>query len=149
MIPTPPALAYRRAAAQQASIVGLVIALYDTLAGDLQRASLAMQQGNLEQRGEQLKHGFSVLTQLATLVDNEHGGQTAMNLQRFYEHMRQEMMRAQFAQDPAILDRTCALVLDVREAWQEVDARSTGGLAHAAAKPSETNLSHVSLSCLA
>ncbi len=124
MTPTPPALAYRRAAAQQASIVGLVIALYDTLTGNLQRAAEAMHRGDLEQRGDQLKHGFAVLTQLVSLIDAERGGQTALHLRRFYGHIRQEMLRAQFAQDPAILDSAQVLLLDVRGAWQEVDLRS-------------------------
>ncbi len=124
MMPTPPALAYRRAAAQQASVVGLVIALYDTLAGDLQRAAGAIHQGNIEERSNQLKHGFTVLTQLNTLLDLERGGQTALNLQRFYEYMRQQMLRAQFAQDASILERACTVLLDVRGAWQQVDTRS-------------------------
>ena len=126
MPPTPPALAYRRAAAQQASVVGLVIALYDTLAGDLQRAVLAMQQRDLEQRGVHLKHGFAVLIQLLSLVDTERGGLTAVHLQQFYEHLRREMLRAQFAQDASILEQAHTLLLDVRGAWQEVDSRSSG-----------------------
>ena len=124
MPPIPPALAYRRAAAQQASVVGLVIALYDTLAGDLQRAVVAMRDKNLEERSAQLKHGFTVLIQLNTLLDFERGGQTALNLQRFYEHMRRQMLQAQFSQDASVLERVSALLLDVRGAWQEVDTRT-------------------------
>ncbi len=140
MTPTPPALAYRRAAAQQASVVGLVIALYDTLAGNLQRASEAMLRGDLEQRGEQLKHGFAVLTQLVTLIDTDRGGSTALHLQRFYAHLRQQMLRAQFEQDPAILDSAQALVLDVRGAWQELDFRSPS-TAESSAAPGARNQS--------
>lgn len=128
MAPTPPALAYRRAAAQQASVIGLVIALYDTLAGNLQRAAEAMLRGDLEQRGEQLKHGFAVLTQLSSLLDAERGGPTAAHLQRFYAHLRQQMLRAQFEQDPAVLDAARTLVLDVRGAWQELNLRSANGV---------------------
>ncbi len=147
MTPTPPALAYRRAAAQQASVVGLVIALYDTLAGNLRRATLAMHQRDLEQRGEQLKHGFSILTQLTSLLDLEHGGQTALNLQRFYNHIRQEMLRAQFAQDPSVLESAAELVLDIRSAWQEVDSRS-GYVMGGAAQENE-KAAMAPLSCLA
>ena len=123
MTPTPPALAYRRAATQQASVVGLVIALYDTLAGDLQRAFAAMQGGEIEERTRQLKHGFSVLTQLDSLLDTERGGQAAVNLRRFYSHIREEMLRAQFTQEAFLLERASTLVVDVRGAWQEVDMR--------------------------
>ncbi len=143
MIPMPPALAYRRAAAQQASVAGLIIALYDTLAGNLQRAAEAMLRGDLEQRGEQLKHGFSVLMQLISLIDVERGGPTAVQLKRFYEHLRQQMLRAQFEQDPSLLDSSQALVLDVRSAWQELDLRSACAeptLASASTQPAPLSL---------
>ena len=124
MTPMPPALAYRRAATQQASVVGLVIALYDTLAGDLHRARAAMERRDVEDRSRQLKHGFAVLTQLDSLIDMERGGHTAQNLRRFYGFIRNEMLQAQFEQDASILTRASSLLLDVRGAWQEVDTRA-------------------------
>ncbi len=130
-MPTPPALAYRQAAAQQASSVGLVIALLDTLAGDLQRAATAMASKDIEDRARNLKHGFAVLTQLDTLVDADHGGQTAQQLRRFYGYLRTEMLRAQFQQEHHILDRTRGYVLDVRGAWEAVAVRSAPGTAYA------------------
>ncbi len=125
MTPSAPALAYRRAATQRASMVGLVIALYDTLTGDLYRAVAAMASSNIEERTRQLKHGFAVLTQLETLLDLERGGSAAANLQTFYRHLRSEMLRAQFKQDTAILEHLATLVLDVREAWQQLDQRES------------------------
>ena len=124
MIPIPPALAYRRAATQQASVVGLVIALYDTLTGDLRKAIAAMERRDIEARVNYLKHGFAVLLQLESLVDAERGGQTAVNLLRFYTYLREQMLRAQFTQDPSVLSRLCTYVLNVREAWQTVDMKT-------------------------
>ncbi len=149
-MPTLPALAYRRAAAQQASVVGLVIALYDTLAGDIQRAIGAMRRRDIEERAVQLRHGFSVLMQLNSLVDCEHGGQTALNLQRFYEYLRRELLRAQFTQDESILERASSLLLEVRGAWQEVDAR-TEVASNAAAGSSLENkdTERTALNCIA
>lgn len=151
MVPTPPALAYRRAATQQASVVGLVIALYDTLAGDLQRAKAAMDRQNIEARCEQLKHGFAVLTQLDALVDLERGGDAAINLQRFYRHLRAEMLRAQFVQEGSILSHLATLLLDVRGAWHEVDTRAA--LPEHPGQTADSELSGISeksaFSCLA
>ncbi len=123
MTPLPPALVYRRAATQQASVVGLVIALYDTLAGDLQRAAIAMQKNQIEERCRQLKHGFTVLLQLYAFLDTKRGGETAMHLHRFYSHIRQEMLRAQFTMDPSVLETAKLRLLDVRNAWHQVDVR--------------------------
>ncbi len=151
MTPTPPALAYRRAATQQASVVGLVIALYDTLAGDLQRAVAAMQRKEIEDRSRQLKHGFAVLTQLDSLLDAERGGHAAINLRRFYGHVREEMLRAQFLQDDSILERVAELILDVRGAWQEVDTRVAAYSDLLAPESTEyvTGIGNASFNCIA
>ena len=117
-------LAYRRAATQQASVVGLVIALYDTLVADLQRAIAAMARNDIQERSNQIKHGFQVLGQLSALLDHKGGGAAAANLSRFYDYLRRRMLAAQFRQDPALLQATVSLILQVREAWQQVDSRT-------------------------
>ena len=116
------ALQYRRAATQQASVVGLVIALLDTLIGDLSRAADAMDTNDIPTRCDQLIHGFKVLTQLETMIDMNNGGEAAINLHRFYTHVRGQMLAAQFKLDPSILRTQIRIVLEVRETWQQVDS---------------------------
>jgi flagellar protein FliS len=116
------ALQYRRAATQQASVVGLVIALLDTLIGDLSRAADAMDQNDIATRCDQLIHGFKVLTQLEAMINMNNGGEAAINLHRFYTHVRGQMLAAQFKLDPAILRTQARIVLEVRETWQQVDS---------------------------
>ncbi len=122
MTNTSASLFYRRAATQQASTVGLVIALYDTLAGDLQRAIEAIERKDIPARCEQLSHGFKVLHHLELMIDHQNGGKTAANLQRFYKHIRGQMLDAQFKLSPNILRTQIRIVLEVREAWQKMDA---------------------------
>ena len=117
-----PFLAYKEASTQQASPVGLVILLYDGLVRDLKNAVSAMHAGNIEERCRSLKHGFVLLQQLELLLDAERGGVTAEKLRRFYRHLRGEMLKAQFERSPARIERQVALILDVREAWQTLDA---------------------------
>jgi flagellar secretion chaperone FliS len=116
------ALQYRRAATQQASVVGLVIALLDTLIGDLTRATDAMDRNDIPTRCDQLIHGFKVLTQLESMLNINNGGEAAINLHRFYRHVRSQMLAAQFKLDPSILRTQIEIVLEVREAWQQVDS---------------------------
>jgi flagellar protein FliS len=115
-------LEYRRAATQQASVVGLVIALHDTLIGDLKRAADAMERNDIATRCDQLIHGFKVLTQLDAMLDRTNGGETAVKIGRFYSHVRSQMLTAQFKLDPAILHQQIGIVMEVREAWQQVDS---------------------------
>jgi flagellar protein FliS len=116
------ALQYRRASTQQASVVGLVIALLDTLIGDLSRAADAMEKNDIPTRCDQLIHGFKVLTQLEAMISMNNGGEAAINLHRFYTHVRGEMLAAQFKLDSAILRTQARIVLEVRETWQQVDS---------------------------
>ncbi len=114
-------LEYRRAATQHASVVGLVIALHDTLTGNLRRAAEAMDQGDIQRRCDELVHALKVLQQLESMLDMENGGTTAVQIQRFYTHVRQQILMAQFKLSSAILYKQIEVVLEVREAWQQLD----------------------------
>jgi len=126
-------LEYRRAATQQASVVGLVIALHDTLIGNLTRAAEAMEKNDIPKRCNELIHGFKVLTQLEAMLDMKNGGETAVKIRRFYTHVRGQMLAAQFKLAPEVLRNQIRVVLDVRQAWEQVDnapaeeSRSGGG----------------------
>lgn len=120
-------LEYRRAATQQASVVGLVIALHDTLVGDLKRAADAIDRGDIQGRCDQLIHGFKVLQQLESMLDMENGGPAAMNINRFYKHVRGQMLQAQFKLSSEILHKQIKIVLEVREAWQQLDGSAIEG----------------------
>ena len=154
-------LAYRKASLQQASTVGLVIALYDTLVGNLGRAAAAMERNEIEARCAELTHGFKILHQLELMIDLERGGQAAINLRRFYTHLRGQMLSSQFQLSPSILHKQMKLIIDVREAWQQVDGQDTqrGDAGHAARtvvpqhgrsihqQPFEAESAHSSFSC--
>ena len=115
-------LDYRRAATQQASVVGLVIALHDTLMGNLRRAAEAMNRGDIQGRCDELVHGFKVLQQLESMLDMTNGGETAVKIQRFYAHVRGQVLMAQFKLSPEMLHKQIEIVLEVREAWQQLDS---------------------------
>jgi len=149
-------LEYRRAATQQASVVGLVIALHDTLMGDLRRAADAIDRGDIQSRCDQLCHGFTVLQHLDSMLDMKNGGPAARNIRRFYAHVRSQMLAAQFKLSSEILRKQIGIVLEVREAWQMVDssaADSRGSkaseydAAHDAADSAAPPAARLSFSC--
>jgi flagellin-specific chaperone FliS len=61
------------------------------------------------------------------MLDMKSGGIAAMNLRRFYTHLRGQMLSAQFRLSPAILRDQVRALIDVRGAWQQVDSRGAGG----------------------
>jgi len=156
MTNTTASLQYRRAATQHASVVGLVIALHDTLVGNIRRAAAAIERNDIQGRCDELVHGFKVLQQLESMLDMENGGQTALKIQRFYAHVRGQLLLAQFKLSPEILHRQIEIVIEVREAWQQVDndaaqnRRQTApvyGAAHPVTDPTFSAEPRLSFSC--
>jgi flagellar protein FliS len=126
-------LTYMRTAAQNASPAGLVVILYDLLVHDLEQAITAFAERNIETRTKEIKHAFLVLQQLEGSLDMEQGGESAQHLSRFYSALRRNILQAQIKADPGILRKQIDLVLDVRQAWQQIDkpnlASATGPVA--------------------
>ena len=115
-------LQYKQAVTRQASVAGLVIALHDTLVGNLRRAAQAMEANDIPTRCQELIHGFKVLKQLEAMLDMENGGTTATAVHRFYAFTRGQMLKAQFTLSPSILWEQVQSVLEVRQAWHQLDS---------------------------
>src|SRR5690349_9648807 len=118
-------LSYRKAAIQNATSVGLVIILYDMLVADLQRIIEAIQKGDIEKRSAEVKHAFLVLQQLEGSLEMEKGGQAARHLSNFYSALRSKILEAHIKINVATLQDQISLILDVRQAWEQVN--TSGG----------------------
>ena len=127
-------LSYRRSAIEGASPIGLMIALFDTLVGDLRRAAFALRKNDIETRCRELNHATLVLGQLNEWVDLENGGESAQTLSRFYAYLRAKMMEAAVTQSAKLLEKQIDMILHVRTAWQKLD----NGPLQAPAKPAAT-----------
>jgi flagellar secretion chaperone FliS len=114
-------LSYRESAIEGASPIGLVIALYDTLWGDLRRAAAAIRENDIEKRCRELNHAALVLGQLENWIDLKNGGELAKNLTQLYAYLRAKMMEASIAKSATMLEAQMELILHVRTSWQQRD----------------------------
>ncbi len=114
-------LTYMRSAAQNATPAGLVVILYDLLVHDLEHAISAFAARDVERRTAEIKHAFLVLQQLEGSLDLEGGDAATQHLSRFYSSLRRNILAAQIKASPEILRQQIQLILDVRQAWQQVD----------------------------
>jgi len=119
-------LTYLRAAAQNATSAGLVIILYDLLIHDLEQAIAAFAARDIEQRTAEIKHSFLVLQQLEGSLDMENGGAAAKNFSAFYSELRAKIFEAHLKASPEILKKQIENVLEVRQAWQQMDKPNLG-----------------------
>jgi flagellar secretion chaperone FliS len=114
---------YREAALRGATPVGLVVLLYEQAVQDLQRALAAIGQNNIQQRTREINYAIAILGQLNGTLDMEKGGQVARNLRHFYERAKNSLVLAQAQVSPEIIRGQITDLLDLREAWCEVNRK--------------------------
>lgn len=112
---------YRKTAAEGSDGVALLIALYDTLAGDLRRAADAERRKDIEGRCKECNHALLVIGHLQDWVERSSGGDLSQQLIELYRTLRRAIMRAQVEHSATLLDEQMNLVLSVRGAWQRVE----------------------------
>ena len=118
---TDPGNAYRESAARGASAVGQVVLLYGQIVNDLRKAIEAIERNRIDERTNSINHAMVVVGYLQSTLNFEVGGEVAPNLERFYDLLRRKLVEAQFESSKEILNEQIALLLDLREAWVEVD----------------------------
>jgi flagellar secretion chaperone FliS len=111
---------YRQLSAQGISKIRIVIALYDQMVKDINRAIAAMGDGNVEARSREIHHAFTIIEQLQGRLDHQTGGEIANNLDRFYSLLRTRLLEAQISKSPEILQEQMAQLLSLRDAWLEI-----------------------------
>lgn len=117
-------LAYRMTAVEGTSGFGLLIALYDTLAGNLSRAAEAQRKNDIQKRCEETSHALLVIAHLEDWIDREGGGELAQKLIRLYSGLRVKLMEAQVKQSAEMLEQQMNVILAIRGTWQDLEARA-------------------------
>jgi flagellar protein FliS len=113
--------AYRRTDGHSAGPVRRVIMLYEQLIKDLQRALAAMERKDIAARTNELDHALRVVGHLQTTLNLEQGSEVARNLDRYYYALRASLLQAQIRVSPEMLRKQIASVLELREAWVQVE----------------------------
>jgi flagellar secretion chaperone FliS len=116
-----PRFSYREAIVQGASPVQLVICLYEQAIEDLRRAVLALEKKDIQARTRAINHALTVIGQLQGTLDMERGGEVARNLLLYYGAIRAGLIEAQCRESVAMLEQQIALLMQVHEAWIEVE----------------------------
>jgi flagellar secretion chaperone FliS len=132
------ALAYREASSLGASPVGVIVLLYDRLARDIHAAVAAMKSNEVETRSSHVNHALLILQQLQGSLDFAAGGAAARQLDTFYSHIRGKLLEAQIRQSPELMLAQAQALLQVREAWAQVER--TTAQAASAVPPNTTDL---------
>lgn len=103
-----------------ASPITVVIMLYDKAIQCLKSCSDSIKGGetNLKAKGLPLCRAVDIIAELQSVLDRQHGGEIAQNLDKLYGYMLEKLTVANYKNDSASIDEVAKLLEELREGWR-------------------------------
>ncbi len=118
---TSPYDVYQRTQVDTASPARLVVMLYDGAIRFLRQGQTAMQQRDREKQNHYLVRAQRIITELASSLDMEAGGDIAANLMALYQFMHEQLVLANLQDDMDRVQKVREMLESLREAWAQVE----------------------------
>lgn len=116
----------------------LIVMLFDGALVSISSALVNMRSGNIGEKGKAISKAIMIIDSgLRAALDKKVGGEIAEGLDALYEYMSGRLLTANLKNDPAILEEVQRLLVELRDAWNQIG--DTPARAPAAAGP--TNMS--------
>jgi flagellar protein FliS len=84
------------------------------------QAKGAIQQSNVQAKGELISKAIGIVNGLAACVDHEQGGDISANLAALYEYINMRLLEANVQDDTGKLDEVARLLNEIRSAWVQI-----------------------------
>ena len=110
---------YQNTHVETASPEKILIMLYDGAIRFNRQAMQAMDDGNKEVQNEKITRTLAIISEFATSLDHEIGGEIAADLDALYMFMIRELTRANVEKDRKALETVDELLSDLRNTWVE------------------------------
>ena len=82
----------------------------------------AMQRKQIAEKGKFISQTIEIVGGLRASLDTKNGGEIAANLESLYEYMNRQLVSANLKNSEEILDEVSGLLLDVKAAWDAINA---------------------------
>lgn len=94
------------------------------------RSHIATAQGNIQrnqikEKGEHLGKALSIIEGLKMSLNQEQGGEIAINLLRLYDYIQSIITKANLQNDEDLLAQSNVLLAEVHQAWQSITPGSS------------------------
>lgn len=82
----------------------------------------AMQRKQIAEKGKFISQAIEIVGGLRASLDVDNGGDIAANLESLYEYINRQLVKANLKNSVEILDEVSGLLLDVKTAWDVINA---------------------------
>jgi len=99
----------------------LILMLFDGAVVAIGNASRQIDEGNVAEKGRSISHAISIIERgLQASLNKKVGGDLAHNLDALYGYMAKELLRANITNDLGKLAEVKRLLLELKDAWQQI-----------------------------
>lgn len=86
----------------------------------LAQAKGAMLRNQTALKGELIGKAIAIVGGLREGLNAQQGGELALNLDRLYEYMSAQLLKANLSNEPALLDEVAGLLREVKSGWDAI-----------------------------
>lgn len=99
----------------------LIVMLFDGALVSISNALVNMRSGNIGEKGKAISKAIMIIDSgLRAALDKKVGGEIAEGLDALYEYMSGRLLTANLKNDPAILEEVQRLLMELRDAWNQI-----------------------------
>jgi flagellar protein FliS len=100
------------------------VLLYDGALRAALAAEDAIARCDIRTRRASLSRAMAIVSELQNILDMEHGGQIAADLDRLYDWITAQFVEATVRQDAGAIDRARRVLEILRDGWKHVAVRT-------------------------
>lgn len=108
------------AGVESASSHRLIEMMFDGLLSRLAQAKGAMQQKDMELKGQKITSAISIVLGLRDSLDLEVGGEVAANLDGLYDYIQRTLWQANLKNDESLINECGTLISQISSAWRQI-----------------------------
>ena len=97
--------------------------------GVLEKIALAkgnVNRNEIASKGVNITKAINIVAGLRASLNIELGGEIAVNLDRLYDYMIRQLMKANVKNDESVLDEVSGLMIDIKSSWDAIDGQVAG-----------------------
>lgn len=104
----------------------LMIMLFDGAVQFLQKAKIAIDEKNLQERSSNIESARKIIRELMRTIDLENGNDVSKSLFRLYNRMAMKLIKANVSKNAALIDEVIEDLTNIRWGFQKAIEIQTG-----------------------
>lgn len=124
---------YKKTEVMTADRVKLIILLYEGIIKFNNFAKNAIVNKNIQERNKYVNKSMAIISELLNALNKEAGGEIALNLEKLYFYMLEQMIQANSKNSAEPLNIVNKLVAEVKLGWEGIaNANNAAAISHQA-----------------